>query len=142
MSLINADYVKDKFPLWNKYFLDSDGDADEEVLTDEIELAEAFYSNYLIVTEDDLTEAVKLDLLVIVKKRGFDRRHGDVEFEHRPQILKDYDALVERLDAIKNGKEATAGKSISSQNVVTMTAKPRRFETWFNDTEEDASSSE
>lgn len=141
MSLIDNAFVKGKFPLWNKYFLDDDtGEASETVLTDEISNSEAEYSRYLVVTSDDLTDAIKLDLLIIVKKRGFDRRHGDEEFEHRPTILKDYDALMERLKGLKAGKESVTGLDISSPNVVTMTAKTRRFGSWFNDTEEDASS--
>ena len=123
MSLITAAWVEGKFPLWNKYFLDENSDASETVLTDEIANAEAEYSQYVAVSEDEPTELQKLQLLIIVKKRGFDRRHGDEEFESRPRILKDYDDLIKQLK-----------EELSDSDSITMNTKTRRFGSWFNET--------
>jgi hypothetical protein len=123
MSLITAAWVEEKFPLWNKYFLDENSDPSETVLTDEIANAETEYSQYVAVDEDEPTDLQKLQLLIIVKKRGFDRRHGDEEFESRPQILKDYDNLIKQLK-----------EELSDSDSITMNTKTRRFGSWFNET--------
>ena len=121
MSLITVAYVQSNFPLWDKYFLDENGDESETVLQGEIDNSEAVYSDYVSVDEDTITDLQKLQILIIVKKRGFDRRHGDEEFESRPTILKDYDALIKQLQ-----------EELMDSDNITLTAKTRRFNSWFN----------
>jgi len=136
-TLLTTTFVKKHFPLWDKYFLDEAGDADETLLTADMELADKELNTYVSVeSADELTNGLDLDLLRIIKKYGFDRQHGDTEFEHKPTILKDYEATIERLKNIKNGKSSLeALDPDSTTGSVTMTAKTRRFDEWFNNTE-------
>lgn len=122
MSLINLAYAKTNFPKYDKFFLDSDGEYSDTVLQNEIDLAEAEYTNYKSVAADTITDAEKLEILIILKKRGFNRLHEDEQFEIKPQIIKEYEALIKSLSEIKK----TSGS-------VSITAKTRRFDTWFNE---------
>ena len=127
MSLITTEFVKTKFPQWEKYC-----ETSEVVLQSEIDDAEAVFLFYVNVNAVSITNFLKLLLLILVKKECFDLLHGDKEFEHRPQILKDYDKALQTLQAIKDGVLSVIGTSISQSNSITMTADTKVFDTWFN----------
>lgn len=135
--LITAEYVKERFPLWNKFFLDDDGIQSEEVLEMEIELAEAELAEYVIVDEDTITDSVKRHLLNIVKYRGFMRLHGDEEFEKVPRIVKDYEMTILKLSAFRDSKGSLEGLDIADTGAVVITSKSRVFDKWFNAGEDD-----
>lgn len=135
MSLLTVAYVQQYFPLWEKYFLDDEGNADENVLQDEIDLSEAELAEYLLVDEDTITDSIKRHVLNIIKYRGFNRLHGDIEFENKPQIVRDYEATIMKLTAFKNISESPAGTSVDGGNIVSITSKARRFGEWFNEIE-------
>lgn len=133
--MIDEAFVIDHFPLYNKYFLDDDGDYATEVLEDEIAMSEAELTEYVDVDETTITAALKRHLLNIVKYRGFVRVHGDTEFASKPQIVKAYEATIAMLQKYKDG-ESTTGVSPDGAyeaGMISITAKTRRFNEWFND---------
>jgi len=125
MSLIDKDYVFKYFPLWEKFFVDPNGDPDETILESEITLAEAEFGRYVTRTAENISSAEKSDVLIILRKRGFDRLHGDTAFETKPQIIKDYEAAITSLRL--------------NASTISVTANEKKFTggNWFNDPSED-----
>ena len=134
MSLISDEYVKTYFPLWSNYFLDDNQDASETVLSNEIIQAENEFLSYINVDSSSITDSLKLDLLNIVKYRGFSRRHGDTVFEPttRPMIMIDYQNTIKKLASIKSGELAVDGTVPSTGQTLSITSKPRKFDKWLN----------
>lgn len=135
MSLITLAYVKQYFPLHNKYFLDDEGEADDVVLQDNIDLAEAEFAEYVTADADTITSSLKRHILNIVKYLGFNRIHGDTEFESKPQIVRDYEMTIAKLQAFKVASESPAGTDVDGGTIVSITSKTRIFDEWFNDEE-------
>jgi hypothetical protein len=132
-DLVDIEFIKKNFPLWNKYFLDDDGEASETVLQNDIDRAAVDFLSYVFYTKDTIPECCKFDLLNIVKKYGLDRALGDVEFETKPMILKDYESTIARLQSYKDGTAVPEGTNLNSDKPsVIINAKPRRFGEWFN----------
>jgi hypothetical protein len=132
LALITIYYVKDNFPLWASYCLDDAGSPSEAVLQKEIDLSIVKFSEFVEVTDEGMTEPLRLHLLNIIMKRAWARKYGDTEFKEKPQILKDYEDTIKTLQSYKEGvsmEPAKAGSSLS----VSITAKERRFGSWFND---------
>jgi len=133
MGLLTIDYVKTNFPLWTKYFLDDTQIASDTVLQNEMDLADAEFLGYLNVTSDTITPMLKLDLLSIIKYRGFNRLLGDVSFETKPQIVRDYESAIARLQSYKTGTAIPGGTDLNATGTdIVITAKDKRFGEWFN----------
>jgi len=132
MSLISIEFVKTYFPLWDKFFLDSDGAPSETVLNNIIILAESKFAEYVSVTADTISAPLRLHLLNIVCAYGFNLQLGDREFESRPAILRNYDSTIEQLQKYKDGSEIPLASDNSTVPSVIITSKSRRFTAWFN----------
>lgn len=130
MAIIDKDFVKEVFPEWEKFCTFTGGvlTADQR-LDNSITLAEDQFSQYLSdVTEETLTGVQRLHLLNLVRKFCFDQRHGDTKFETKPQIIVDYEMSIKWLDAASQAQGA-----INRENIVSVTAKERKFNQWFTD---------
>lgn len=125
MSLIDKNFVFNYFPMWEKFFVNAEGDPDQEILDNEITGAEEEFGEYLTRTEDDVTLKEQFCILTLLRKRGFDRLHGDTAFETKPQIIKDYEATIEKLR--------------NSRASITVTANDKKFTggNWFNEPAEE-----
>jgi len=132
MSLITADYVKENFEIWETLATRKPTElTSDEILANKIDLAEAEFSQYSSATVDDITSELHRHLFNLVKKHLFDIAHGDTVFEHRPQILLDYDNSIEALKLY--GRRVAEVESSAS---IIVTSKPRRFNTWLNETDD------
>ena len=126
------DYIKKHYPKWDFYFKDRDTDvADADLLDDCIDLALAQINDYVVVEEDSITTTMKLHLLNIVKKMGFDLEHSAEDFDTKPSVIRDYEYTLDVLEKYKTGMQAPATSENSTQ--VDITAKPRLFTSdgWF-----------
>lgn len=126
MAIIDTDYVTTNFAEWEKFCtLKDDVLTKEDRLENAIALAEDEFAQYLPdVTDETLTNVLRRHLLNLVRKQCFDLRHGDSGFENKPQILKDYEATIAYLASLSGGDDGA----------ISITAKPRRFGEWFNET--------
>lgn len=129
MSLITTTYIKQNFPEWEK-FCDVPGSdlSPGEFLNNMLISAEGEFGQYITTTETDITDNEKRILLNIVRKNCFDLRHGDTAFEHKPQIVKDYETTIELLDKFR-----LDGFSQAKASDIKMTAKDKKFDVWFTD---------
>ena len=129
MLLINLQTIKQKFPLWNEYFTGDSADTD---LTSVVEDSESELSFYISVDTDSITAFIKLCLMNIIRKRSFDRLHGDKEFEKEPQIIRDYKKTISILEGIKDGSISLTGETTSELNSITLQTERKKFNSWFN----------
>ncbi|MBC8377189.1 MAG: hypothetical protein H8E26_14185 [FCB group bacterium] len=134
MTLI--DRIKQDFPLYVDYFIGEDQEAVDALVTAAINSGlnrmTAFVPD---LSEENITDHLYEILLAIVKKLAFGRKHDDAEFEHKPQILKDYDDALKLLERYKAGEfdfDATPDEDTDEEKSIRMTAKPKRFGEWFN----------
>jgi hypothetical protein len=133
MSTVTKDYIKQYFPLWDKFFLDAEGDASETILQAELDQAEIHLQEYIIFPEP-ITDQVKRMVLIITRYFGFMRTQGDVEFKVKPFIVKEYEALIERLEQFKAGEISLLPSTLLRGGAGgEVNAKPRIFDEWFND---------
>ena len=127
MPLIPLDQVKSRFPGYYNFLDDADGD-----LPARVEAAEEELARYVHTTAP-LSRRLTSILMALVRKAVFDVQHGDTEFDHRPQILRDYDTAIEDLKLIRLGllpiDETTEREDAASA----LESKPRRFGVWFRD---------
>lgn len=135
MNLIELDYIKKNFPQWDQYAeFDQVSDSLDDALKLQLELAETELSGYITVTAEQMTPALKLDLLRIVKKNLFDLKHTDSEFDRPPQIITDYKNTIKRLQLILEGVNPVHPPSPDkAQQGIKITAKKRRYKNWFRD---------
>lgn len=131
-NTLSNDTVKQNFPQYASYFLDSNGVFSETVLTNEIALAEAEVSSFLVIPTD-CPLSIQLHILNITKYRGFNRLHGDTQFDSLPQIVKDYNATILRLQAIQSGSSGATGQSTTIPDQVRVTANTRKFDQYFDE---------
>jgi hypothetical protein len=128
MIIQKAD-IKDRFPLWDEFctVADSALTADEQ-LDQVIVDSEAELSRFITVDETTATDVHKLYYMSIIRYRCFILRHGDDEFKHPPQIVKDYSKALTELEKLRQSD--AAGNSNSGLSV---TAKDRLFGpgSWF-----------
>ena len=108
--LLSTEWVKTNFLEWHQYFIDEFNEPSEELLQSEMTLAEAEFSRYVKTTETDMSEFLKLQLLNIVKKRGFDRLHLSESFEFPPRVIADYEETIKTLDYINRGLLNSSGE--------------------------------
>jgi len=136
MALIEIAYVKDNFPQWGDYCTGETGEPDQTILQKEIDLSIVKFSEYLNIAEADISEALKLHLLNIVRKRCWQRRQGDTEYQHPPQIVQDYNDTIKTLAGIKEGKiSLSPATTTTPKDTVVITAKEKRYSNslWFNE---------
>jgi len=119
--LIDKEYVFKYFPLWIKFFQNDENNPDQEILESEMELSEAEFSRYLTRTESDITAGEKVHLLNILRKRGYDRLHGDAQMEFKPQIVWDYTNTIAAL------------KTASGPVLISANDKKFAGGNWFNE---------
>ena len=72
-------------------------------------------------------------LMALVRKSIFDVQHGDTEFDHRPQILRDYDRALDDLVLVRSGALDPDETTVREDATSALESKPRRFGTWFRD---------
>lgn len=126
------DYIKTHFPKWDYFFKDRDTEAaDEDLLSDTIDLALALINDYIVVEEDTISASMKLHLLNIVRKMGFDLEHSAEDFDTKPSAIRDYEYTMQRLADYKSKMQTPASSDDDSS--VVITGKPRMFsdENWF-----------
>jgi hypothetical protein len=129
MALINLDYIKKNFEQWEPYCTIEGGDlSPSEILQLKLDRAEEEFLEYLDVTQETITPGQLRFLLIIVKKNCFDIKHGDTEFEFKPQIIKDYEEAVKFLD-----KKRVRQGAIDKAESIKINAKEREFDEWFNE---------
>jgi hypothetical protein len=124
VALIDDQYIKDRFPAWEKYCTIKDSTKTPEEVLDIVKAdSEVEFLDYLDVDETTITDAEKLLLLKIVRYRSFLIRHGDTEFKNTPEIVKEYEATLEFL------------KGNQSEGQPAITAKARIFTDggWFTE---------
>jgi len=129
--------IKQDFPLYISYFEGDDEAAVDALVTAAINSALNKMTAYVVdLTEPLLTDHLYEILLAIVKKIAFGRKHDDAEFEHKPQILKDYDDAMKLLERYKEGEfefDATPDEDTDDEKDIRMTAKDSKFAgEWFN----------
>ncbi|GJQ63511.1 MAG: hypothetical protein SCALA702_25640 [Melioribacteraceae bacterium] len=118
--LITMDWLRSNFTDWGNYFLDDQNAPSEDELESELLLAEAEFKRYISVTEEEMTDSLRLYLLNIIKKRGFDRLNLANSFEFKPRAVIDYENTIAELDKIRRGEI----KSISENKGISVTPKP------------------
>jgi hypothetical protein len=136
MSLLTLAYVEQYFPKWGSYCLDDENTADEDILQLEIDAAEQKLAEYVDVDADTITDPLKLHTLNIIRKRCFDRQHGDVEFENKPSIIKDYEDTIKMLEGYKAGN-SLSGTDPAYTDKIIVVAKDRIFDESFVQTEDE-----
>ncbi len=136
MSLLNITNFKTEFPLWEKFVLDDNNITNEELLQLKLNQADAKLNQYIIVPEGtELPNWLRLHLYNIAAKFCFDVRHGDTEFEPKPQIIKEYEITIEALESFldKNGMPQSLSKiqkaisESSNPDKIKMHSKKRMF---------------
>jgi hypothetical protein len=132
MSTVTIAYIKQYFPLWNKFFLDDNNTASDTVLQNELDQAEVHLKEFINFPEP-ITDQVKRYVLIITRYFGFVRRHGHEEFDKKPQIVKDYEELILMLKAFVNGQGTLTPVDTSRDGLVGIESKDRIFGEWFND---------
>lgn len=133
MFHIYLDYIKKNFPQYDKYFLDEDSIYQDEILQTEVNNAKTELGTYVQIPET-FSDQIRLFLLTIVKYRGFNRLHGDTEFDNKPQIVKDYDNLIKLLTGVKAGDSLTGAEGKPGDHV-RIHARSRKFGEGFDDPE-------
>ena len=134
MALISIDYVKQNFDLWEDYCtLEEGDDAPDAVLQRKMDRAEEEFLEYLNVDDTTITAQQKRHLLNIIRKNCFEIKNGDRPFEHKPQIIRDYE---ESLKALEQYRKRIRGVGASGD--IQITAKDREFDEWFTDPVTDA----
>ncbi len=135
-DLIDKSAVTTRFPEWQTYVQrsgESEQDA-EDRLDLIIEDAEAKLQEYIDVGSETMSAPLRLHLLNVIRKRAFDVKHGNKDFDDLPQILKDYEHTLEMLDAYRAGEfevPSAEEEDDDTNEHVRMHAKDRRFKRWF-----------
>jgi hypothetical protein len=131
MALIDITEVQEKFEVWEDYCTINGLDKTaEEVLQDKIDDGETELLEYLTVDEDTITAIHQRHLMNIIRYNCFRVKHGDTEFENKPQIVVDYERTIEALKQMKVSDELGA-----AQDLPQLKAKTRIFDEggWFTD---------
>ena len=134
--LIQPDYIKANFPQWEHYCEFAVDEVDTQItLTLQIENGSIELADYVTVTADSITPAIRRHLFHIIRKNLFMLKHADSEFDHRPQILKDYEHSIKMLTELRQGDRPNAAPTPeTAQQSLKVTAKKRRYDSWFRDT--------
>jgi len=130
MALLTSTWVQENFENWEDFCTIDSGETPATVLARKTQRAEDEFSAYLSRSASDITPAERLLLLALIKKHCFDLQHGDTEYEHPPQILRDYDSAIKTLAALRDG---IGGPNREAR--IQMSAKTKVFgeNDWFTD---------
>lgn len=134
--LIAQSYIKQNFPQWDHYAAFDEQAADTQAALDnQIQNAQYELSQYVTVTAQTMTDALKLHLFNIVRYNLFMLQHADTEFESDPQIVDEYEQTIKMLTSLREGERpAQPGAPGEAQGKAKISAKNRRFDQWFTDT--------
>lgn len=134
MSLITANYVKKQFPQWEHYAQFASDPDTEITLSEQIQQGEIELADYTTVSESTITPAIRRHLFNMIRKNLFMLKHADTEFDHRPQVLKDYDKTIEMMTELRQGDRPSVSPTPDSAQLgLKVTAKKRRYTEWFRD---------
>lgn len=138
MDLLTLEYIKEQFPAWESFIKRTASETAEDLddrLTMIADRAEAEFSEYLVVAADDMTDALKMHLINIIRKGCFDVKNSANSFETKPQIIRDYERSMLQLEKYRQGllrKPIPDGEE-DSQLDVTMKKSTGTFASdWFN----------
>lgn len=137
MSILALADVKTRFPTWDDFVRLTSAETAPAVdarLQQVIDDADDELARYLDVDADTITDPLVLDLLSLIRKRAFDVKHGDTAFEHKPQIVRDYEATIKRLESYQAGyleKPLPEGETDEQLDVTMTQKKPLIFGEWF-----------
>jgi len=129
MPLMDSAAVKNKFELWQKYCtIPNSGKTPDQVLDDKILDADAEFLEYLTVDETTISDIEKRHYMAIVRYNCFRIKHGNQEFQQKPQIVRDYENTIKTLSDWKHQSSTGA-----NQDLPAISAKDRRFgkNQWF-----------
>lgn len=145
MSIFSETIIKSKFPRWENFCtLQGDSISAAERFTLAYEDGLAIMGFYVSLTDDTATDQLNLCFKDIVAGLCFEFKHGDKNWpeDERPQLLKNKDAAIDKLILYQNGKMPNAEEPGANADTIRMTAKTRKFGTWFTDAADDLTSSE
>lgn len=138
MTLFNLAYIKSNFPEWESFVKRNAGESAEDV-DDRLTLigdnAEALFQEFVPLTDPDLmTAPLKLHLLNIVRKGCFDVKNSANAYEHKPQIIRDYEFSLGQLEKYRAGllEKPLADGATDGQLDVRMAAGSGTYDEWFN----------
>lgn len=137
--MITEAYITKQFPEWKDWAKShpehtaNDGLKDDQaVLSDLQEDAIVQLLEYITVTSETISEQIRRHLLNLLKYRFFGLRHGDSEFQHKPKIVRDYEASIEMLEGYRDGKFLKPAPEIGDRRGdIKMESKKRQFNRWF-----------
>lgn len=126
MNIIDIDYVTKRMPSqYNYFWQDSNDNYSDKLLQLDIDDAHELLNSFIIIDDSSDIPSIKRHLFNIVRKMGFDRKHGDSSFETIPSIVKEYNATMEWLNNLKKGSSSVGAKSTTSS--ISVSSKPRLF---------------
>ncbi len=138
LTLVTLEEIKDRFPDWELYARRTQQEDAAEVearLERAAEDAETELLEYLpALTPETISPQVERHLLVIAKKALFDYKHGNQGYEHKPLIVRDYEATLATLERYRAGElpvPGLPGEEDVTDDTFTVTPVKRRFGEWF-----------
>lgn len=133
MSLLTNAELKTAFPAYADYILDEGGEAQEDILTAELNNSDTELSQYIVLPET-ASALLKLHLVNIAKYRLFCRVHGDTAFDNKPQIVKNYETTIKALENVKSGGSltGTAVTDTTDDTSIRINSTTPRSKGWFD----------
>jgi len=124
-------WIKTKFPLWTDFC-----DADEAVLSSEIDMALLEMNDFVTIPEVDFdftaVNPLNIHFLNIVRKRCFDIKQSETDFHSKPTIVKDYERTLDALKEYQAGvTRPNPVHDSDNENLIDIDAKTRVFGSWF-----------
>lgn len=138
--LIELNTIKTHFPNWRE-FLQPDGPlTPDDILDVIISEAEAELGEYVTVTSATITVALENHLMTIIRFRAFMLDKGNIEFEHKPQIIKEYERTLKILEQYRSRQLPAAQNPDPDSRTtesISFSGKSRVMDDWFTNDLED-----
>lgn len=131
MALISLEFVKNHFPKWKEYFVDENGVPDQRILEDEIILAEAELMNYIDSEAEEISDSLKIHLINIIRKRGYDRTNLMDSNEFFSNVVLDYNKTIAILNDLKLGK-ISLEKNLDDK-IISVNNNSKKLNGWFTE---------
>ncbi len=131
MAYLTTEWVKERFPLWGSYFINESRTPDEEALESEIEMAAEQMKQYVDFDEENITGPLKIHLLNIVRKRGYDREKPETENEFTISVIRDYNETIKILQLMKQGEISSPSTAEEGNERIRITSDKSEFGEWF-----------
>ncbi len=131
MAYLTTEWVKERFPLWGSYFINESRTPDEEALESEIEMAAEQMKQYVDFDEENITGPLKIHLLNIVRKRGYDREKPETENEFTISVIRDYNETIKILQLMKQGEISSPSTPEEGNERIKITSDKSDFGEWF-----------